>query len=53
MDPLALFSSEGRLSPKSFRLSLVAVCAAGIASQLLLMSNVTACFGVCLPRPVP
>jgi uncharacterized membrane protein YhaH (DUF805 family) len=47
MDPLALFfSTEGRLTPKAFWLSLLGVYAAGIASQFLLMSNVTARSGV-------
>ena len=47
MDPLALFfSTEGRLTPKAFWLSLLAVYAAGIASQFLLMSNVTARSGI-------
>jgi uncharacterized membrane protein YhaH (DUF805 family) len=47
MDPLALlFSTEGRLTPKAFWLSLLSVYAAGIASQFLLMSNVTARSGV-------
>jgi uncharacterized membrane protein YhaH (DUF805 family) len=47
MDPLALFfSTEGRLTPKAFWLSLLAVYVAGIASQFLLMSEVTARSGV-------
>jgi uncharacterized membrane protein YhaH (DUF805 family) len=47
MDPLALFfSTEGRLTPKAFWLSLLAVYVAGIASQFLLMSSVTARSGV-------
>ncbi len=47
MDPLALFfSTEGRLTPKAFWLSLLAVYAAGVASQILLVSEVTARSGV-------
>jgi uncharacterized membrane protein YhaH (DUF805 family) len=47
MDPLALFfSTEGRLTPKAFWLSLLAVYAAGIASQFLLMGKVTERSGV-------
>jgi uncharacterized membrane protein YhaH (DUF805 family) len=47
MDPLALFfSTEGRLTPKAFWLSLLGVYAAGISSQFLLMSDVTARSGV-------
>jgi uncharacterized membrane protein YhaH (DUF805 family) len=43
MDPLALFfSTEGRLTQKQFWLSLLAVYAAGIASQFLLTGTVTA-----------
>jgi len=47
MDPLALFfSTDGRLTPKAFWLSLLAVYAAGIASQFLLMGRVTERSGV-------
>lgn len=43
MDPLALFtSSQGRLTPKQFWLSLLAVYVASFASQFLLTGAVTA-----------
>ena len=47
MDPLALFtSSQGRLTPKPFWLSLLAVYAASLASQFLLTGAVTARSGL-------
>jgi uncharacterized membrane protein YhaH (DUF805 family) len=47
MDPLALFtSSQGRLTPKPFWLSLLAVYAASFASQFLLTGAVTARSGL-------
>lgn len=47
MDPLALFtSSQGRLTPKQFWLSLLVVYAASFASQFLLSGAVTARSGL-------
>lgn len=47
MDPLAhVFTTEGRLTQKQFWLSLLAVYAAGIASQFLLVGGVTVRSGV-------
>jgi uncharacterized membrane protein YhaH (DUF805 family) len=46
MDPLALFTTEGRLTPKQFWMSLLAVYAAGIASQFLLLGRITERSGI-------